>query len=63
MMDPATFYDRHLSGWTRPVVVYRAVAKYTEAELGRWLAAADPDRVLTVLVGAASRRQVVKTPR
>jgi Methylenetetrahydrofolate reductase len=61
MMDPAVFYDHHLSGWAGPVIVYRAVGKYSEAQLGRWLAAADPDRVLTVLVGAASRRQVVKT--
>ena len=61
MMDPAAFYDHYLSRWTGPVIVYRAVGKYSQAELGRWLAAADPDRVLTVLVGAASRRQVVKT--
>ena len=26
MMDPAHFLDRHLSGWTRPVVVYRPSA-------------------------------------
>jgi hypothetical protein len=61
MMDPAAFYDHHLSGWAGPVIVYRAVGKYSEAELGRWLAVVDPDRVLTVLVGAAARRQVVKT--
>jgi 5,10-methylenetetrahydrofolate reductase len=60
-MDPADFVHRHLSGWTRPVVVYRAVGKYTEADLGRWLTEVDADRVLTVLVGAASRHQAVKT--
>ncbi len=60
-MDPAEFLDRHLSGWTRPVVVYRAVGKYREEDLSRWLSEADADRVLTVLVGAASRHQVVKT--
>jgi hypothetical protein len=43
------------------VVVYRAVGKYSGDELGEWLSAADRDRVLTVLVGAASRRQVVRT--
>ena len=37
MMDPAVFVDRHLTAWTGPVVVYRAVGKYTEADLGRWL--------------------------
>lgn len=62
MMDPADFVDRHLSGWTRPVVVYRAVGKYAEAELGRWLGEADAERVLTVMVGAASRHQAVRTP-
>lgn len=61
MMDPAVFLDRHLSGWDGPVVVYRAVGKYTVDELGQWLSEADSDRVLTVLVGAASRRQVVRT--
>jgi hypothetical protein len=61
MMDPSDFYERHLSGWPGPAIVYRAVGKYGEEHLGRWLAAADPGRVLTVLVGAASRRQVVRT--
>ncbi len=61
MMDPADFMERHLPGWTRPVLVYRAVGKYTEAELSGWLTEVDADRVLTVLVGAASRHQAVKT--
>lgn len=61
MMDPADFSGRHLSGWTGPVVVYRAVGKYTEADLSRWMTEVDADRVLTVLVGAASRHQAVKT--
>jgi hypothetical protein len=61
MMDPAVFLDLHLADWAGPVVVYRAVAKYTEAELGEWLSEADTDRVLTVLVGAASRHRVVRT--
>lgn len=61
MMDPAVFLDRHLGGWAGPVVVYRAVGKYAGDELGGWLSQADRDRVLTVLVGAASRGQVVRT--
>ena len=61
MMDPAIYSSRHLSGWSGPVVVYRAVGKYTEAELGRWLTEADPEQVLTVLVGAATRTQPGKT--
>src|SRR5919199_2563588 len=61
MMDPADFFDQHLSGWAGPVVVYRAVGKYTGDELGKWLSEADRERVLTVLVGAASRHQVVRT--
>ena len=61
MMDPAAFLDRHLRGWTGPVVVYRAVGKYTGDELDGWLSEADRDRVLTVLVGAASRHQAVRT--
>jgi hypothetical protein len=61
MMDPADFLRQHLSGWTGPVVLYRAVGKHTEADLSRWLTEVDADRVLTVLVGAASRHQAVKT--
>ena len=61
MMDPAVFLDHHLAGWAGPVVVYRAVGKYAADELGTWLSEADRDRVLTVLVGAASRHQVVRT--
>src|SRR3982750_1902224 len=58
MMDPAVFLDRHLAGWAGPVVVYRAVGKYTGDELGAWLSKADRDRVLTVLVGAGARGRV-----
>src|SRR4029079_15930017 len=61
MMDPAVFLDRHLAGWAGPVIVYRAVGKYTGDELGTWLRQAARDRVLTVLVGAASRHQVGRT--
>src|SRR6201747_507358 len=60
MMDPAEFADRHLSGWAGPLVIYRAVGKYDEADLRSWLSTLDADRVLPVLVGAASRDQAVK---
>jgi hypothetical protein len=61
MMDPAYFLDHHLADWAGSVIVYRAVGKYTGGQLGHWLSEADRDRVLTVLVGAASRHQVVRT--
>src|SRR4051794_31645977 len=61
MMDPAQFLDHHLAGWAGPVIVYRAVGKYDPDELDRWLSEADRDRVMTVLVGAASRHQMVRT--
>jgi 5,10-methylenetetrahydrofolate reductase len=35
--------------------VYRAVGKYAPEDLRAWLSAQDPARVMTVLVGAASR--------
>lgn len=53
-LDPADYLQRHLARWPTPVVVYRAVGKYSESEVGDWLATQDPNRVLTVLVGAAS---------
>lgn len=61
MMDPADFLDHYLTDWVGPVVVYRAVGKYTGDQLDHWLSKADRDRVLTVLVGAASRHQTVLT--
>src|SRR3954454_4549725 len=61
MMDPAHFLDHHLTDWAGPVIVYRAVGKYTGNQLEHWLSEAARDRVLTVLVGAASRHQVVRT--
>ena len=61
MMDPAHFLDHHLADWPGPVIVYRAVGKGTGDQLDRWLSEANRDRVLTVLVGAASRHQRVRT--
>jgi hypothetical protein len=60
-LDPAHYLERNLTSWQRPAVVYRAVGKYSAAELQSWLTAQDPARVMTVLVGAASRRAVVST--
>ncbi len=61
MMDPATYLDRYLTQWDGPAIVYRAVGKYTPTELSQWLQEADATRVLTVLAGATSRDQPVKT--
>jgi hypothetical protein len=54
-LDPATFLSDNLTSWHAPVVVYRAVGKYPRPKLRTWLEGQDPSRVLTVLVGAASR--------
>jgi hypothetical protein len=54
-LDPATFLADNLTSWPAPVVVYRAVGKYPRPKLRTWLEEQDPSRVLTVLVGAASR--------
>ncbi|QRP50426.1 methylenetetrahydrofolate reductase [Amycolatopsis sp. FDAARGOS 1241] len=60
-IDPATYHAEYLAGWNRPAVVYRCVGKYTEAQLRSWLRTADPDRVLTVFVGASSKDKAVRT--
>jgi hypothetical protein len=60
-MDPAAFLADNLSSWRAPVVVYRAVGKYSRAELRAWLTEQDPSRVMAVLVGAASRDSRSKT--
>jgi hypothetical protein len=53
-LDPADYLANHLAAWALPVVIYRAVGKYTPEELRSWLSVQDPERVMTVLVGAAS---------
>ena len=53
-VDPSEYRAGHLQSWRTPAVVYRAVGKYQREELRTWLAEQDPDRTLTVLVGAAS---------
>jgi hypothetical protein len=60
-MDPAVYLARHLAAWSAPVVVFRAVGKYSEADLRSWLGTQDPDRLLSVFVGASSHDQPVKT--
>lgn len=60
-MDPADFLDKHLAALDMPVVVYRAVGKYTEQELQSWMQAQDRGRVMTVFVGASSRGKPVTT--
>jgi hypothetical protein len=60
-VDPAQYLERNLTSWNRPVIVYRAVGKYSASELKSWLADQDPARVMTVLVGAASTKAEVRT--
>lgn len=51
-IDPAHYLANHLGTWSTPVIVYRAVSKYSTPELRAWLSAQDSSRVMTVLVGA-----------
>ncbi|HET9169289.1 MAG TPA: 5,10-methylenetetrahydrofolate reductase [Actinospica sp.] len=60
-MDPAAYHAEYLGAWRRPAVVYRCVGKYPEAQLRTWLRSVDPDRVLSVFVGASSRDKSVQT--
>ncbi|MEU9713858.1 5,10-methylenetetrahydrofolate reductase [Streptomyces sp. NPDC047976] len=60
-IDPATYHADYLGEWNRPVVVYRCVGKYSQAELRTWLRTADTDRLLGVFVGASSKQKAVRT--
>lgn len=60
MLDPGDYLCQQLARWDRPAIIYRAVGKYGEDELSRWLASA-PDNVLTVFVGASSSDSQVRT--
>lgn len=53
-VDPAHYRSDYLRDWPTPVVVYRAVGKYPSADLSAWLSDQEPERTLTVMVGAAS---------
>ena len=56
-VDPSTYRTEHLQPWRTPVIVYRAVGKYPREELRTWISEQDPLDTLTVMVGAASRRE------
>ncbi len=60
-LDPADYLADHLVAWPTPAVVYRTVGKYPPDELRSWLSAQHPTKLLTVLVGAASRNVHVRT--
>lgn len=60
-LDPADFLADHLGTWETPVIVYRAVAKYDAENLRAWVAAQDPARLMSVLVGAASSSTQART--
>ena len=60
-LDPADYLADHLGTWPTPVIVYRAVGKYAPEDLRAWLSAQDPARIMTVLVGAASRSAKART--
>jgi 5,10-methylenetetrahydrofolate reductase len=60
-LDPGDYLADHLGTWSTPVIVYRAVGKYAPEDLRSWLSAQDPAKVMTVLVGAASRTASART--
>jgi len=60
-MDPAEYLSRHLNDWNLPAIVYRAIPRYAEPQLRSWLGAQEPDRNLSVFVGASSRDKPVMT--
>ena len=60
-LDPADYLANHLGSWPTPVIVYRTAGKYAPADLRSWLSAQDPRRLMTVLVGAASRNAKPRT--
>lgn len=60
-MDPAVFHAEHLQDGPSPVVVYRCVGKYPEADLRTWLLSVDTDQVASVFVGASSGEKPVHT--
>jgi len=58
-IDPFRYGREKLSGLDVPRIIYRAVGKYSPAELSDFLAASAGGDELTVFVGAASKSQQV----
>ena len=60
-LDPAEYLEQHFTSWEKPSVIYRAVGKYTEEDLGRWISEQNPSEVVSVLVGASSSKNIGTT--
>ncbi|MEY8204212.1 MAG: methylenetetrahydrofolate reductase [Bermanella sp.] len=58
-LDAFDYSQQYLASLDVPKIIYRAVGKYSEAELGQFLSAASSTKNLTVFVGAASKEQSV----
>ncbi len=58
-LDAYAYARDYLAALPVPKIIYRAVGKYTESELSRFLREAPADRYLSVFVGAASKTQAV----
>lgn len=60
-IDPASYRAEQFASWQKPVIVYRAVSKYAPDELRQWISAQDPEKSMTVLVGAPSSSKAGRT--
>lgn len=58
-LDPLSYSERYLKSINVPKVIYRAVGKYSSADLTEFLETSPSDKYLTVFVGAASKTQSV----
>lgn len=58
-LDAFSYSEEYLGTLPIPKVIYRAVGKYSQAELTRFLTTASAKDNLTVFVGAASKSQAV----
>ncbi len=58
-LDAFSYSQDYLAPLNVPKIIYRAVGKYTQAQLGQFLGEASTTENLTVFVGAASKDQAV----
>lgn len=58
-LDPFTYITEYLQQLNVPKIIYRAVGKYSPAEINRFLSTASPEKHLSVFVGASSQSQSV----
>lgn len=59
-IDPARYVNKYLKSLKKPAIVYRTIGKYSKKDTELWLKDRNSPKVISVFVGAASKKQKVQ---